>query len=422
MNSMKVLAGKLFGLVLLGCLCGDVLAQAAGTERNQAGVVVLVDGNARVAPAGGEPRAIKAGDKVHEGDVLLSGKDGEVHVSMQDSGFMVLRPNTRVVIESYRADGGDDDKGVFKLLAGGLRSITGWIGKFNQRAYVVRTATASIGIRGTDHETRYIPEGSSEGEPGTYDVVYAGETVIESSGGQASVMPNRAGFASGKARPRLLASIPVIYKPGPHEAELQQKHAQIQGLIQQRREERRKAILEKRAELEASRASVKQTLEERKAAGKAGRLLSPKDRRALDERQKALHRDMKAAKDLNDEIQAERKALSEDFKGNRLTRGEQAQRRKALQEKEQRLEAMQADIKERHKALQAETDAKIDERLKAPRNKELREQVLDARAKRDALEAEKESAAREMKGLQREENKRYLEELKKDRAGAPESK
>ena len=419
---MKVLAGTLFGVVLLGFLCGDALAQAAGTERNQAGVVVLVDGNGRVAPAGGEPRAIKAGDKVHEGDVVMSGKDGEVHVSMQDTGFMVLRPNTRVVIEAYRADGGDDDRGVFKLLAGGLRSITGWIGKYNQRAYVVRTPTASIGIRGTDHETRFIPEGSSEGEPGTYDVVYAGETVIESSGGRASVLPNKAGFASGKARPRLLGSIPVMYKPGPHEAELQQKHAQIQGLIQQRREERRKAIREKRAELEASRASVKQTLEERKAEGKAGRLLSPKDQRELNEKQKALHRDMKAAKDLNDQIQADRKALAEDFKGNRLTRGEQAQRRKALQEKEQRLEAMQAGIKERHKALEAETDAKVDERLKAPRNKELREQVLDARAKRKALEAEKESAAQEMKGLQREENKRYLEELKKDRAGASGSK
>ena len=38
---MKVLAGRLFGWVLLGCLCGDALAQAAGAERNQAGVAAV---------------------------------------------------------------------------------------------------------------------------------------------------------------------------------------------------------------------------------------------------------------------------------------------------------------------------------------------------------------------------------------------
>ena len=410
---------------LLGCAAFLSFAQSPAPStpaRNAAGTVVLVDGNARIAPTTGDPRALKVGDVVSEGDAVISGKDGEVHLQMQDSGFMVLRPGSRVVVESYRADGGNEDKGVFKLLAGGLRSVTGWIGKFNPKSYVIKTQTATIGIRGTDHETRVIPEGSTEGEPGTYDVVYAGETVIDSSGGQASVTPNKAGFASGKARPRLLASIPVIFKPGPHEAEIQQKHAEIQRVISERREERRKVIQEKRAELGAARASVKQTLDERKAAGKPGRLLSPKDQRELNEKREALNRDAKAAKDLNDEIQAERKALSEDFKGNRLTRGEMAQRRKALQEKEQRLETLQADVAARRKALQDETDAKMDERLKGPRNKELREQVLDARAKRKALEAEQESAAQELKGMQKEENQRFREELKKDRSSAGETK
>jgi len=411
---------------LLGTAASLAFAQspaAATPAHNPAGTVVLVDGNARVAPANGDPRALKVGDVVSEGDAVISGKDGEVHLQMQDSGFMVLRPNSRVVIESYRADGGSEDKGVFKLLAGGLRSVTGWIGKFNPRSYVIKTQTATIGIRGTDHETRYIPEGSSEGDPGTYDVVYAGETVIESSGGTASVKPNKAGFASGKARPRLLASIPVIFKPGPHEAEIQQKHAEIQRVIRERREERRKVLREKAAELGAARASVKQTLEDKKAAGKPVRLLSPADQRALNEKRAALERDSEAAKALASEVQAERKQLSQDYKASRLTRGELAQRRKALREKEQRLEADQAAIQERRKALQEETDAKIDERFsKRPGQKKLYDEVLDARAKRNAFEAEKESAAKEMRDLQREENKRYGDELKKDRSSAGDNK
>ncbi|MGE5616456.1 MAG: FecR domain-containing protein [Bacillota bacterium] len=406
---MTRVAGVLAALLATAALSSFAQSQAPSQPaRNPAGKVVLIDGNARIAPVNGDPRALKVGDVVSEGDAVFSGKDGEVHLQMQDSGFMVLRPNTRIVIESYRADGGDEDKGVFKLLVGGLRSVTGWIGKFNQRAYVIKTQGATIGIRGTDHETRYIPEGSSEGEPGTYDVVYAGETVIESSGGKASVTPNKAGYASGKARPRLLASIPVIFKPGPHEAELQQKHAEIQKVINERREERRKVIREKAAELAAARASVRQTLEQRKAAGRPMRLLSPADQRALNEKRAALQHDSEATKALGEEIQADRKSLSEDFKASRLTRGELAQRRKALREKEEQLEAQQASLQERRKALQEETDAKIDERFsKRPGQKKLYDEVLDARAKRDALEAERQDAAKEMKTMQREENKRY---------------
>jgi hypothetical protein len=44
--------------------------------------------------------------------------------------------------------------------------------------------------------------------------------------------------------------------------------------------------------------------------------------------------------------------------------------------------------------------------------------MLDARAKRKSLEEERESAAKEIGSMQREENKRYREELKADRKGA----
>ena len=79
-----------------------------------------------------------------EGDLLVTAKDSEVHMTMQDSGYIALRPGTRFRIVKYKADGGDDDKGVFSLLVGGMRSVTGWIGRYNQSAYQVRTPSARV--------------------------------------------------------------------------------------------------------------------------------------------------------------------------------------------------------------------------------------------------------------------------------------
>jgi hypothetical protein len=394
--------------------------QPPATARNQAGVIVLAEGNARLGA-----RPAKVGDVVSEGDLLTSGKDGEVHVKMQDSGFIVLRPDSRIQIVTYKADGGDDDKEVLRLIVGGLRSITGWIGKFNSKSYRLHTPTATIGIRGTDHEARYLPQGSSEGESGTYDRVFAGQTFIETPAENTAIAPNQAGFVSDRPRerPRLLAAIPVFFRPGPHEAEINQKHAEIQKQIEQRREERRKVIAVKRAELQSARAKTKEVVESNKAAIEPARQSAQEQRLQAKAMREKLQQDVNAAQELRAEIQAKRKALEEDVKASQVTRPELRERRRELQEKDKALVDAQASIKEQRKALEEFTDAKIDERFNAnqERQKALRDQVLDARGKRKSLEEERESTAEEMKALQQQEGKRYREELKKDRTSGDSS-
>jgi len=408
------------GLPVAWLALGTAFAQAPATAPNIAGTIVLVDGAATVTPAGGKAHPAKVGEAVNEGDTLASAKNGELHLNMQDSGFVVLRPNTQMKIEAYRAEGGDQDRGILNLITGGLRSVSGWIGKYNQKSYAIKTATATIGIRGTDHETWVIPEGSKDGEPGTYDRVYVGETVIRTAEGETTVAPNQAGFQPTRARgkARILASIPKFYVPGPHEAEITAKHAEIQKLIQQRREERRQAIAAKRAELQAQRAQVKETLEQNKAASAEQKAAAQERLRELKARREALQRDQQSFLQAQKENQAEHKAIEEDWKGGKITRAQMRERRALLKEKVKANTALEEDIRKRRKALDAESDALVDERFNAQqeRAKALHDQRLDARGKRESLEQEKESASQELKGLQKEENKRYQEELKKDRA------
>ncbi|HRE18184.1 MAG TPA: FecR family protein, partial [Rhodocyclaceae bacterium] len=167
------------------------------TAWGQAGDVRFAQGDVQVQRANGSIERPVRGTKLNEGDTLITGSTGTIQITMVDQAVLAVRPNTRLKLETYRYSGTNDesDKSILSLIRGGFRSITGLIGKKNMSAYSVRTPTATIGIRGTDHEPLVIPvPGPGEtpiGEPGTYDKVNSGSTVIETSGGLLIVQPNQ---------------------------------------------------------------------------------------------------------------------------------------------------------------------------------------------------------------------------------------
>jgi hypothetical protein len=105
------------------------------------------------------------------------------------------------------------------LVKGGFRAITGMIGHTNKDNYKIETPTATIGIRGTDHEPMFIPNPvaghKSLVEPGTYDKVNSGAAVLATPRGMVVINPNHAGFVPNLANavPTLLNSIPKFYLP-----------------------------------------------------------------------------------------------------------------------------------------------------------------------------------------------------------------
>ncbi|MES2948285.1 MAG: FecR domain-containing protein [Pseudomonadota bacterium] len=182
-----------------------------------AGQIELVEGNVSVTTAAGQLRIPGKGERVEAGDTISTGKGGEIHVHMDDNGLIALRANTFLKIEAYKAEGKADDSAVFRLLRGSFRSITGWIGKNNPRKYAVYTPTATIGIRGTDHETLVVEDGA---DAGTFDKVNSGETELLTPNGKVAVLPGRAAFApkAGTEPPKLLATVPALFVPGKNEA------------------------------------------------------------------------------------------------------------------------------------------------------------------------------------------------------------
>ncbi|GAB4448044.1 MAG: hypothetical protein OHK0026_14270 [Rhodocyclaceae bacterium] len=197
--------------IALFCICG-ALASAAGA----AGRFQFVSGEVRVSAPDGTTRHARKGEEVREGELLMTGKASSAQLVMDDGALIALRPHSSLRIDRYRYSGRQDgsEKSVLSLLKGVFRTLTGAIGRVNQANYLVRTPTATIGIRGTDHEPAYIPpqgwEGAPGAEPGSYDKVNAGATFLEAGGTRIELGTNQIGFApvTGDTRPRRLERVP----------------------------------------------------------------------------------------------------------------------------------------------------------------------------------------------------------------------
>ena len=234
-------------LGLLAALAIPVWASAAEVY----GTVELVEGSVQIVDAQGGRRSPKVSDTVSEGDLVVTGRDGELHLRTDDHGVMALRAGTRFRVDAYSARGDATDKSVVTLLEGALRSITGWIGKTSPRAYSIHTASATIGIRGTDHETTVIlppePGQVAVGAPGTYDKVNHGSTVLSSEKGSVVLEPNQAAFAEheGRRAPRKLDAIPAFYRPTKHETRIEERQATLAREMEVHRQTRQKEVEEK---------------------------------------------------------------------------------------------------------------------------------------------------------------------------------
>ena len=132
-------------------------AQAVEPAGKVAGKVGYMSGTLVAQRTDGTLKVLVPKSEVLAGDMLITAKDSYAQVKMNDGSLVTLRPNSNLRIEAYQfsQDAPQSDNAIFRLLKGGFRAVTGLIGKRgNADAYQVRTASATIGIRGTDYSAR----------------------------------------------------------------------------------------------------------------------------------------------------------------------------------------------------------------------------------------------------------------------------
>ena len=159
-------------------------APGASAASTAIGRIDAFDGDVRVADANAERRA-QTGAEIQEGDTIKVGANAWALLGMSDGASLTMRPDSELRFDQYRyaPDGeANQNSALMSLAKGAFRSITGYLGHTNRSGYRIQTRTATIGIRGTDHEPAYYPP-PAPGEkpdhaPGTYDKVNEGESVI----------------------------------------------------------------------------------------------------------------------------------------------------------------------------------------------------------------------------------------------------
>lgn len=143
---------------------GLVIAQVAhaaatetkSTETKSAGSVTFTTGDTNIIRA--DKSVVKAAknDVVNSGDTIET-KTGRLQLSFIDGGKVSLQPNTIYKINKYEFSGKEDgsEYAFTELLKGGMRTISGLIGHKNRERYQLKTAVATIGIRGTEFTVNF---------------------------------------------------------------------------------------------------------------------------------------------------------------------------------------------------------------------------------------------------------------------------
>ena len=113
-------------------------------------------GNVTAVGANGKSRTLAKGAQIEQGD-MVNTNNGRAQLRFTDGAYVSLQPDSQFRVDQYNFSGKADgkEKGFFSLLKGGLRTVTGLVGRTNKQNYQVTTSVATIGIRGTEYTIQY---------------------------------------------------------------------------------------------------------------------------------------------------------------------------------------------------------------------------------------------------------------------------
>ena len=130
-------------LVIASCCAFAATAADIGQIKISRGLVTVERG------AQSFPGAV--GTRLQASDVITTGADGSVGITMNDDSLLSAGPNSAVSLDRFAFDS-TTHQGQFdaSLRKGSLSVISGRIAKQSPDAMVVRTPSTILGVRGTE--------------------------------------------------------------------------------------------------------------------------------------------------------------------------------------------------------------------------------------------------------------------------------
>lgn len=175
---------KFWLALLLGVVCVVAHAQPVGR-------VLVAAGEVTVQRAGREINLV-TGAEVFSGDTVRVGDTSNAQIVFTDTAIVALRSRSAFRIDDYAYDRNNEaslSKAVFSLLRGGLRTVTGAIGRASRDGYRMRAQSATVGIRGTHYtlvvcQQDCIDNDGTVAADGTYGGVLEGRVALSNEAGE----------------------------------------------------------------------------------------------------------------------------------------------------------------------------------------------------------------------------------------------
>jgi Ca2+-binding RTX toxin-like protein len=142
-------------------VAGVVGQAVGGTSGEPIGQVDEITGTVWAVRADGSRVQLQHGDPVLQGDVLETGPDGAVGVTLADQTAFSMAENGRMVLDEMVYDpGSQEGKLSLSVVKGIFTFVSGQVAKTDPDAMTLNTPVATIGIRGTQVGLE-IPDGEN---------------------------------------------------------------------------------------------------------------------------------------------------------------------------------------------------------------------------------------------------------------------
>ena len=200
----------------LRTLAGWTCALALAPAWADIGAVSQLSGTLSVKKPDGTVRILSKQSEIRAGDTLSTERDSYAQIRFSDGGQITLKPNTAVRLDQFRfaQDKPQEDAFAVRLLKGGLRAVTGGVGKRNPDKVEMSTETATVGIRGTtfsvDDCTTERGGDCARLQRAVYVGVSDGEIVVRNAQGELALGAGQFGHIARGEKPLFLSTDPGL--------------------------------------------------------------------------------------------------------------------------------------------------------------------------------------------------------------------
>lgn len=219
----------------VSCFAAVLCFLSAAHAATPIGEVMVATGVVTAQNTAGETRTLAKGSSLFEQDRVKTADKSFAMVKLADDTKIAVRPNSEFVLEKFDQRAGQEAEEL-RLLKGGLRALTGAVGRQKPEAVKINTPYASIGIRGTDFAARLCGEGDCtqdekelerhkpiqtacpqklDGTPaGGYVVVFDGGVYAEQGAQRIDLRPIEGAYARERVL-QCVAAVPnfMVYDP-----------------------------------------------------------------------------------------------------------------------------------------------------------------------------------------------------------------